>query len=1031
VARHRDPPPRDDPAALPPIEVHVTRSSYDIQGNLLGIRDALGRLAFEYVYDLTKRPLRTESIDAGRKLAVLDAAGNPVESRDAKGALVLHAHDKLNRPTHLWARDAAGEPVTQRERLIYDSDPDSPGDAAERNLLGKLFRHHDESGVVTMAEYDFKGNALRSSRQVLSDDFMLANFKAHVEGTDWNLKAPRADWADAPANLLDTRVYETRSAFDALGRAKWSEYPQCANGERYRLRPGYNHAGALERVDLEGPLAADGSGALEPYVQSIAYNAKGQRALIVYGNGLITRYAYDAQTFRLVRLRTDRLGADPAPLGYQPKGAPLQDIAYRYDLVGNILSMLDRTPGCGVANNPEVILQRGPLQELLSQGDALLRCFEYDPLYRLTSATGREGTKMAGKPRPWGDVPREGYDSGNHGTPNQGNAPDMTSLYWEEYNYDAAGNMLTLRHSQCLQQGGTVGWNVAWSRRFGMGQLDPARWRYESAGHVVGEWAGRPSNQLTHVQDRASGVQTTPLVAQSHFYDTSGNMLQEHNVRHFEWDHADRMKVFRNQIDASKPTVYALYLYDAGGQRVKKLVVTGNGYRTTNYLGSAFEHHAGYDKLDGSGKLENCSLHVMDDKSRVAIVRVGPAFRDDGAAAFPMQYHLGDHLGSSGVVVSGGGDWINREEFFPFGETSLGSFGRKRFRFASCERDEESGLQRHGVRFVCLPLVRWISTDKLGPKDAINLYSFSKNAPINTLDTNGFETPQNTTQPETNQCSELTKPTASQRYAVDAYRELGKIPSASRTGGTNIQAHHPIQDKFAKSNIEGYSSGDAPTQFLETKGSENPAQRGEHTKISVDQNANRPAGGDWSKKSYSDARAEAVKQYETAELMTDAKQGKIALLQSDGYFFSLSDKETTDAAGVKSVEKQGNLSGQLESAGSRTPSASSKTTLPAGNSDLTRAVDSSFAKTFKLDGVTNAGFAILQIRDLVMLVIESSTEKSDLAAKGWHNIEHDLARPHGLFYQPGADLPLDSGTRVMQDGIPGRYFGNGYIDFMQ
>lgn len=509
VARHREPPPRDDPAALPPIEEHVTRSTYDIQGNLLGIRDALGRLAFQYVYDLAKRPLRTESIDAGYKLSVLDAAGNPIESRDAKGALVLHAHDELKRPTHLWAGDAAGERVTLRETLLYDNDPANPGDAAERNLFGKLFQHHDEAGVVTMAEYDFKGNVLRSSRKVLSDDFMLSNFKAHVNGTDWNLKAPRVDWANPPANLLDARVYETRSAFDALGRIKWSEYPECASGEQYRLRPGYNRAGALERMDLEGPLAADGSGALESYVKRIAYNAKGQRTLIVYGNNLMTRYAYDAATFRLARLRTDRLDSDPDPLSYQPQrapsqdqGSPLQDIAYEYDLVGNVRSMLDRTPGCGVANNPEVIFKRGPLRDLLSKGDALLRCFDYDPLYRLTSATGREGMGLAGKPRPWGDIPREGYNSGNHGTPGQDNAPDLTSLYWEEYSYDAAGNMLTLRHSQSVQQGGAAGWNVAWSRRFGMGGHTPKQWQHESAGHIVGDWES-PPRQSAHTCGRA------------------------------------------------------------------------------------------------------------------------------------------------------------------------------------------------------------------------------------------------------------------------------------------------------------------------------------------------------------------------------------------------------------------------------------------------------------------------------------------------------------------------------------------------
>lgn len=737
VARHREPPPRDDLAALPPIEEHVTRSTYDIQGNLLGIRDALGRLAFEYVYDLAKRPLRTESIDAGRKVVVLDAAGNPLESRDARGALVLHAYDELNRPTHLWARDAkAGEGMTLREQLLYDSDPASPGESADRNLLGKLFQHQDEAGVVAVSEYDYKGNVLRSGRQVLSDDFMLGNFKAHVDGTDWNLQAPRVDWANPPDNLLDARVYETRSAYDALGRAKWSEYPACANGERYRLLPAYNRAGALERVDLEGPLSAGGSGKVEPYVQRIAYNAKGQRTLIVYGNRLMTRYAYDAATFRLARMRTDRLDPDPAPLGYQPQGAPLQDIAYGYDLAGNILSMLDRTPGCGVGNNPEAILNHGPLRDLLSKGDALLRCFDYDPLYRLTSATGRESTNIP-SPRPWGDDARNGYNSGNHGTPNQDNAPDLTSLYWEEYAYDAAGNMLTLRHSQSVQQGGAVGWNVAWSRRFGMDGRTPAQWQYESAGHLVGDRANPSSNRLTHVQERSASVATPATVLQSHFYDASGNMVREHNERHFEWDHANRMKVFRNQVDVSRPTVYALYLYDAGGQRVKKLVVTGNGHRTTNYLGSAFEHHAEYAKLDGTGKAENCSLHVFDDKSPIAIKRSGPAFVEDGAE-HSVQYHLEDHLGSSVLVVSNEGEWINREEFFPYGETSFGGFACKRFRFTSRERDSESGLGYHGARSFMPHTCRWISADPLGPSDGLNIFQYCGCSPIGKRDPAGL-----------------------------------------------------------------------------------------------------------------------------------------------------------------------------------------------------------------------------------------------------------------------------------------------------
>ena len=55
---------KNDPGnPLLPIEEYLTRSTYDIQGNLLNVTDALNRLAFTHFYDLIKRPLRVDSID--------------------------------------------------------------------------------------------------------------------------------------------------------------------------------------------------------------------------------------------------------------------------------------------------------------------------------------------------------------------------------------------------------------------------------------------------------------------------------------------------------------------------------------------------------------------------------------------------------------------------------------------------------------------------------------------------------------------------------------------------------------------------------------------------------------------------------------------------------------------------------------------------------------------------------------------------------------------------------------------------------
>src|SRR5438132_1172713 len=80
-----------DPAA----DWFVVRSAYDVRGNLLQLIDALGRPAFIHAYDLLNRSLRVDSIDAGLRTAVLDAAGKPVETRNSRGSLVVRTYDPL------------------------------------------------------------------------------------------------------------------------------------------------------------------------------------------------------------------------------------------------------------------------------------------------------------------------------------------------------------------------------------------------------------------------------------------------------------------------------------------------------------------------------------------------------------------------------------------------------------------------------------------------------------------------------------------------------------------------------------------------------------------------------------------------------------------------------------------------------------------------------------------------------------------------------------------------------------------------
>ena len=671
---------RNGPAA--DADWYVTRSAYDIQGNLVRVTDPVKRDAFRYRFDLTKRRWRVESIDAGRRDTVPDALGRPVEARDSKGALTLGAFDALRRPIRVWARDDTAGTVTLRQRIEYGDagDPDQPAGeraaAREHNLLGRSVRHYDEAGLVTVAAVDFKGNTLDVARRVLADAPILAGYE-RAANAGWRVTPFHVDWQpaagqsrpDRDAELLEPTGYATSTEYDALNRVTRHVLPEAVDGRRRELRPTYNRAGGLEQVRLDGTF----------YLQRIAYDAKGQRTLIAYGNGVMTRYGYDPRTFRLARLRSEHYSLD-GEAAYRPRGDPLQDYAYDHDLAGNLLAIHDRTPAGGIPGNPDAFAASdATLGRLLSSGDALDRRFTYDPIYRLLTATGREcDAPPAGAP--WTDAPRC-------------SDPTRTRAYTETYRYDAVGSMLGLVHRS---DGG-------FTRDF---TLDST------------------SNRLTSLRIGASTYRYT--------YDANGNLRTETTSRHFDFDHADRLVAFATQTAGAEPSIHAQYLYDAGGDRVKKLVrKQGGQVEVTHYLGDVFEHR----RWPGAG--ENNRVHVLDGSRRIAIVRIGEP--EPGDAAPAARYQLGDHLASSNVVVDGNGNLVNREQYGPYGESTFGSFAKKRYRYTGKERDEESGLYSLGARYYAPWLGRWISCDPLAAVDGLNLYVYARDRPSTLTDPTGTQ----------------------------------------------------------------------------------------------------------------------------------------------------------------------------------------------------------------------------------------------------------------------------------------------------
>jgi RHS repeat-associated protein len=141
--------------------------------------------------------------------------------------------------------------------------------------------------------------------------------------------------------------------------------------------------------------------------------------------------------------------------------------------------------------------------------------------------------------------------------------------------------------------------------------------------------------------------------------------------------------------------------------------------------------------------LERETLHVMDDKQRIALVETRTE-GSDRSLQQAVRYQFSNHLGSASLEVDDHAQIISYEEYYPHGSTSYQAVSSqtdtlKRYRFTAMERDEETGLQYHSARYYPPWLGRWISTDPAGLIEQSNLYLFVRGNPVALIDMTGKE----------------------------------------------------------------------------------------------------------------------------------------------------------------------------------------------------------------------------------------------------------------------------------------------------
>jgi RHS repeat-associated protein len=730
---------------------YLTFTKLDAEGKPLWICDARGNLVMQYItppkpnhtplydqpvpdwkpaydmpskavpcYDIAGNLLFQHSMDADDRWMLIDAAGKPMLAWDMnetpQGTATTREdrvyrtdYDALHRPTAQWLKINNG-PSVMLERYEYQDAV--PHDI--KNLNGQLVRHYDPGGLLETIRRDFKGNVEEVHRTLNN-----APDKSVI------------DWQTNPANQLETETYVQITEFDALNRMtrlyNWHRDVTFNPDGTQRNTPGstnrvavyvpeYNERGALKgewlhvRASKTTSKTTDGNGVVtftpdaarsNQAIKRITYNAKGQKTYLKLGNGTLTQYDYDEKTFRLKQIRTTR-PADAS--GFPQRHSNLQDagiiqqLHYTYDPVGNITEIYDEAYKPAFFANVMV--------EPRSR-------YEYDALYRLISATGRENSIPT-------DAPGQFDRQEEVDFPVQdGNA---LRNYTQRYQYDNVGNIQQMRHTVTSATGG-------WTRDYAYAFEDHPR--QPASNRLWQTWTGG---------DRTQAI--------TYGYDTHGNMLNLARTDprfDLQWDHRDMI----NGINLGGGGT-AFYQYDSGKQRTRKRIVNQNntGYWECVYLGG-YERYRRYNG-NGSTLVEEIeSHHLFEGEQRVLLVddvittnrthadgrayKTGPIYR----------YQYSNHLGSACLELDHEAAIISYEEYHPYGTSAYRAMRRdseapaKRYRYTGMERDEESGLGYHGARFLQTTVGLWISIDPNGIDDGINLYTYCHNNPVTYMDSSG------------------------------------------------------------------------------------------------------------------------------------------------------------------------------------------------------------------------------------------------------------------------------------------------------
>jgi insecticidal toxin complex protein TccC len=685
---------------------------------------------FRYRASLSGQVLRSQSQDAGDNVVVYDVESGPAWQEDSRGQIKRVAYDVLHRPNTVFEQDGPGASERISERNVYG---ESETNAAQVNARGRLIRNYDTAGLNAVPSYSCTGQPLLLVRQLLSDPLVL---------TDW--QGSEANWQTA----LASEPFRTQLGYNALGDGV--KNVDARGNQQYQQ---FNIAGQL----ASSTLLLAGQTVERPMLTTILYSAAGQVLQEVAGNGVRSDYSYEAQTQRLSQLLTSR------PVSGS-RDTLLQDLNYSYDPVGNILSI----------GNAAIPVSYHRNQRIEPAND-----YQYDALYQLISATGRENASAGqqGQGLPVPEIPISAD-------------PNQYSHYTRLYTYDRGGNLTQIRHQ--------------------------GRGNYTLAT-VVSPGSNRAVQQSGHILP--SDVDA--------FFDACGNLTQLAPGQPLYWDGRNQLqRVVQVTRPPGRGDDVEYYQYDGGDQRLRKTTLsqTSGTQRTAEVI-----YLPGLE-LRRTLSTRGSSTTIVED---LQVIRAGSAGRQQVRVLHwdigrpvdipndQLRGSLDNQIGSSVLELDQEANLLTMEEYFPYGGTAVWSgrtFGETQYKFVrySGKELDATGLYYYGYRYYVPWLGRWLNPDPAGTVDGLNLFGFVRNNPINYLDPDG----KNRISDEfvwSGHMKALEDASRKGNFAV-SFRSAGRATLDALAKGAAAKGHNILEKTIKKSSIENtYGAEKAPRVLAEVK----------------------------------------------------------------------------------------------------------------------------------------------------------------------------------------------------------------------